>query len=268
MRKWLLAFGLILAATQADAQAWSGAYDSDAVAYFNALTGNSCSAPSASFKTAVSNFVYAEKAVGNWGNQDAEYILATTDSCTASINLAQPSLYKVTWNGSPTFTVQSGLPCDGSSQYGDTGINQSSLKRMAQANAHLEAWAAANKSFVLGLVGSANAFQLQTTTNKTTKLNSSQLTDNGGGTAGLHYADKTATTTLTTGLNGVTQSAGATVTNVGEVASNVAVCKANTSFGAAGANVLFWGFGAIMNDEASHYTNVRNLLLALGVTGI
>ena len=33
-------------------------------------------------------------------------------------------------------------------------------------------------------------------------------------------------------------------------------------------NILFVGFGAPMNSESSHYTNVRNLLLALGVTGI
>ena len=110
MKRVLLS--LLIAAVSLQARAGSlpsGAYDSDAQVYFDVLVANSCTTPTPAFKLAVSHYVQAEKVAGNWNSQDGQYMLATADSCTASINLAQPTLYKITYSGACTFAVQTGL---------------------------------------------------------------------------------------------------------------------------------------------------------------
>lgn len=249
--------------------AFPNTYDTDASVYFLQLSINGCATPSASFKAAVNAYIIAEKAALNWGNQDAQYLLATTDACTAGTNLAQPTLYGVTWNGSPTFTVQNGLPGDGSTQDGDTNVNLSALTRLSQNNAHLESWVAANKGDGLGLIGTTNGFVISAVTNKITKLNTNvSITDTGGGTAGLHYADRVSSSTTTTGLNGVVQSNAVASTSGSPIVAHPGICIFSAVFCPAGTNELFVGFGSAMNNESAHYTDVRNLLLALGVTGI
>ena len=92
MRSLLIFLAALLLCAPAQAQVAGGDYDSDAQFYFDVLAANSCIATTPAFKLAVSHYIQAEKVAGNWGNQDAEYLLATSDSCTAAINLAQPAL--------------------------------------------------------------------------------------------------------------------------------------------------------------------------------
>ena len=247
-----------------------GAYDSAAQRYFNSLVSNGCTTPTPDFKLAVSNYVKAEKVSGNWGNQDAEYILATADSCTASINLAQPSLYKVTWNVSPPFTVQNGLPGDIATQNGDTGVNLNALTRLSQNNSHIDAWVAANKNAILGTLTAANPFTFTNITNRTTRLTSNTVViDTGdGNTAGLVASDRTNSTTISTYKNGVVVSNGIANNSSALSTNHVSICSLASTFCSIGTNELFVGFGAAMNNESTHYTNVRNLLVALGVTWI
>jgi hypothetical protein len=254
------------------AAAFPQTYDTDASVYFLQLSINGCATPSAAFKAAVNAYVIAEKTALNWGNQDAEYVFATTDSCTAATNLAQPPLYKVTWSGSPTFTLQNGLNGDGATIFGDLGVNQSSLTRITQNNAHVDVWT--NSTSIrraAGLSGTTNGLDVDTNATKTTVLTSAAaqaVTDAGGSTPGLHFADRTGSTTINTGLNGALQSNAAASTSTSLVSAHVVVCEVSATTCANGINELFFGLGGAMNNEASHYTNVRNLLLALGVTGI
>lgn len=249
----------------------SGAYDSDAQAYFNTLVANSCTTPSVAFEQAVSAYIVAERAAGNWGNQDAEYILTTADSCTAAINLAQPSLYKVTWSGSPSFAVQTGFPCDGSTQYGDTNVAENALTRRSQNNGHIEQWlknAPASNGYGISVINSTQT-RINAVTNKASLLNtSSGITDTGGGGAGFHTIDRSNSSTSSTYKNGGVQTSGAASTSNALATGDISIGRANTLFCPVGTDVLFVGEGQVMNNEATHYTNVRNLLLALGVTGI
>jgi hypothetical protein len=243
--------------------------DTDAEIYFGALIANSCTPPGLKFRKAVTRYFRAEKIAGNWGSQDAQYILAVPDSCTASINLAQPTLYKITWSGSCTWTILAGLNGDGSTCVGDTGTNQSALVRWLQNSGHMETWVnSANSGNGLGLSGSS-ATRISTLTNKLTTLNSlTTITDTSGGTAGLHFADRTGSTAINTGLNGVLQTTAGTANSSALAANHMMLCKSIGSFCANGINELFVGFGAAMTDEAAHYRNVRTMLAGLGVGGI
>lgn len=252
--------------------AFPNTYDTDASAYFLQLSINGCATPSASFKAAVNAYVIAEKAALNWGNQDAEYIFATTNSCTAATNLAQPPLYQMTWSGSPTFTLQNGLNGDGSTIFGDIGVNQNALTRITQNNSHVDVWT--NSTSVrraAGLAGTTNGLDVDTNATKTTVLTSAAaqaVTDVGGSTPGLHFADRTGASAINTGLNGTVQSNAASSTSAALVSAHVVVCEVSATTCANGINELFFGLGGAMNSESAHYTDVRNLLLALGVTGI
>lgn len=243
-----------------------GAYDSDAQAYFNTLAANSCTTPSVAFQRAVSAYIVAEKASGNWGSQDAEYILTTTDSCTAGTNLAQPNLYKVTWSGACTFSVANGLRGDGSTCYGDTNVAMNATGRMSQNSAHMEAWVAGSQGRALGNLASSVVFGLVTSARNTALLSNTAITDTGG--VGLSAADRSSSSAVTTWLNGVATTVGAANTSTPPTSSDIVICRLATLFCNSTISEYFAGFGAPMNGEDSHYTNVRNLLLALGVTGI
>jgi hypothetical protein len=243
--------------------------DTDAEMYFGALIANSCTPPGLKFRKAVTRFFRAEKIAGNWGSQDAQYILAVPDSCTASINLAQPTLYKITWSGSCTWTILAGLNGDGTTCVGDIGANQSALVRWVQNSGHMDVWTnSTNVTNAFGLAGTATT-KLLPLTNKATALNSvTSITDTNGGTAGLHFADRTGSAAVNTGLNGALQTNAGAATSIALTAAHVVVCKSNAVFCANGINELFVGFGAAMNDEAAHYRNVRTMLLGIGTGGI
>ena len=184
MRSLLIFLAALLLCAPAQAQVAGGDYDSDAQFYFDVLAANSCIATTPAFKLAVSHYIQAEKVAGNWGSQDAEYLLATSDSCTAAVNLAQPTLYKVTWTGACAFAVLTGLNGDGTTCFGDTGVLQSALIRYTQNNAHFDAWTngATLGNNVLGLVGTGNGLTLNPIANKLSVLNSTAangITDTG-----------------------------------------------------------------------------------------
>lgn len=245
------------------------AFAPEATAYFNALSSNGCATPTAQFKTAVNVYINAEKAAGNWGSNDASYILATADFCTASVNLAQPNLYQITWNGPCTISVAQGLNGDSATCYGDTGVNQNALKRMSQNNARIDAWTGVSKGQALGLVATTNPLSLNPINNAVTKLNSNTgVTDTGGGTGGLKFAWRTNSSAVTTGINGVVQSNAVANTSITMAAAHVGICTAGTLFCSSTIGELYVSFGAPLTSESAHYTNVRNLLIALGVTGI
>lgn len=247
------------------------ALDPNAITYFAALVSNGCTTPSGAFKTAVNNYIVAEKAAGNWGYQDFAYILATADSCTASINLAQPNLYKITWSGSCTYSAANGLNGDSATCFGDTNIGQSSLTKAKQNLSHVFlCLAGTNNNNVFGGVAATGTFKIDPGTNKTTRVSSStQFTDTAGGGAGCHYGDRVnSSTTINTGKNGSVQSSGASNNSTAPGTTHAGLCQNNSVFCSSTSKIFFAEIGQPVASESSHYTNVRALLVALGAQGI
>ena len=268
MRKFLAAFVLYLLASPAFAAGplFGGAYDSDAQAYFNSLSANSCAAPSVAYQTAISNFIYAEKSAGNWGSQDYIYVIVTTDSCTASINLAQPNLYKATITNTCTLSVANGMQGNATDCYLDPNVTDTNLKRASQNNSHwLVCVGGAGATNSIGNTGGTTYQFLTTATNKGSRLFTSvTVTDTGGGGVGCHYADRTSSSTLTTGANGAVQSNAVASTSHAGSGTDVALCRLQSSYCAGGQKFYYYEFGSPINDEATHYTNIHTLLVALG----
>jgi hypothetical protein len=273
MRRFLAALLFVFAALPAYAAGndWPAlefhfAYDPDALAYFSALSSNGCAAPSGQFKNAFNNYVIGEKSNGFWGTQAMGYLFTTTDSCTAAVNIYQPVLYKVTWNGSPTFTVATGLKGDSATIDGDTNINENAIPLLAQNNSHIAIWSAANQTNLLGQSagtivqfysnGGSNNLNTRCTTSTT-------VTDTGGGTAGLGYCDRTDSAHVTTGKNGIVLSNNVASTSVAPQAQHMLICRSAAVFCASTANILFVEVGSAISNEQLHYNDVNTMLAAI-----
>jgi hypothetical protein len=262
---WLI----LITSAKAEAQLFSGAQGPDpaTVLYINALITNGCATPSLLFRQSINNYILAEEAAGNWGIWDMLYILTTNDSCTASINLAQPSLYKITWHGSCSFSVLLGFNGNSTDCYGDTGVNHSALTLMSQDNGHVEAFSGANRTSLLGLISSTAGVTLKNTTNKVSVVNSTLaqgITDTGGGLNGLNAADRTDASHVSTYNNGVVQTSGGASTSSALVAAHITVCQINGSFCNNTSRIYAFGVGQVVPNELAHYTNILALGNALG----
>lgn len=248
------------------------AYDRDAVAYFAALVANGCTTPSASFKGVVNTYITAEKAARNWGGQDFAYITTTADSCTASVNLAQPALYKITYSGACTFSATLGLNGDSATCVGNTGINMNALTRVSQNNSHFVICFGSpggGGAGALGLAGVAGSTFYTSATNKTTRSTSAaSLVDTNGGGAGCHYADRTNSTQLNTGKNGIAQSVAVANASAAPDAAHLVICQQNATFCTSSIRDFFTEVGQPIPNELTHYNNLRTMLVALGATGI
>ena len=273
MRALILALALLIAPQAVFAQGFNPAilgqapvtYSTEAQTYFDKLTANGCQAPSRQFKAAIDAYIVTEKASSNWTSQDAEYLLVGPDACTDAINIRQPSLYALTFNGSYTLSASVGFNTDGSTGYADTGVNQSGLVLMTQNNAHISTWSLAKGNFQLGLAGSSSGVQLNVGSTRTTRLTSAtSVTDTA--TLGYNWADRTGSTTIVTGLGASTLTAAGSATSAALIAAHVLIGRVNTSSMPVNTNMVFAGFGAAMTDESAHYTHLRTLLLALGIS--
>lgn len=269
----MLAFAL-LAGSQAHTatvlQLQQGAYASDAQAYFNALSIAGCATPSVAFKQAVSTYVYAEIAAGNWGGQDFAYVTTTADQCTASVNLAQSTLYNVTYSGGCTFSVANGLNGDGATCVGSTGVTPATLMRYTQNNAHLGVCVGGTSGVALGVNTAPNQVLLGPSTNKSTRLNAgASVVDTNGGGAGCHYADRiNSSTVINTGKNGVVQSSGVASASSSLSTATFTLCESNGTFCTSLAKVLFVEAGQPISNELTHYNDLRTMLIALGAQGL
>lgn len=280
MRRLVTALALLAAAICAAAPAsaltpgqrvavMGGGYDVAAADYFARLTALGCRIPGAFFKRAVSDYVKAEKTAGNWNTQDLAYI-TMFDACVAKVNLAQPSLYTATVAASCVIGIATGLDGDGSSCVVDSGVQEGQLVRLTQNNAHVGAVQVGTSSGTFGCITSTPHIILSLIANKATRLTSTgSITDTAGGGAGYHYGDRTSSTAITTGKNGVAQQAGVSSTSSGSpVAANLSICQSGGTFCSSSAHIFFAEVGAAIPDEASHYANLRKMLVALGAQGL
>ena len=242
-----------------------GAYDSAAQRYFNSLVAYGCTTPTPAFKLAVSNYVKAKKAHGNWGGDDFIYILATADSCTASVNLAQPTLYKLTWNGSCTFAVATGLTGDGSTCYGDDGVNISQLTRISRNNSHLEICQNIPINTAFGTLGAAGVLLFTGILNKGTKITSSTtIVDSGVSSAGCNFAWRTSSSIATTGRDGVINSNGIANASAALNPDHFSICRNSAAFCPNTSQIFLVEVGQPIVSESLEYTDESTLISALG----
>ena len=95
------------------------AYDSDAVAYFNAVT----TPFTAARKTIINTLVLALKASGDWNQLNSLWLFANEAADQGLINLISPTDTAVTNVGSMTFTADQGYTGDGSSSYLNSNLS-------------------------------------------------------------------------------------------------------------------------------------------------
>jgi hypothetical protein len=246
-------------------------YDPAATDYFTRLRLSGCGELDSRSKHAVSDFIRAERALGHWGTQDMLYLLTGTQ-CVASVNLAQPGTYTVTWSGTCTFAR--GFSGDGATCNGDTGVNVSALGRASQNDAHYLVATGTSASSILGVSGSLGTFALTIAAGAGNKINNlmgtTSLTDTAGGGAGCHWGDRSAAGTVSTGKDATTQSNAVANTSAAGTASHLLIGKRNTSFLPAGANVqlIEVGRAITVSKEPQHCINIRQLVIATGGKGL
>lgn len=278
MRKILAALVLSLLAFSPAYAADSGgrlwlqshyAYDGNAQEYFDALASNGCTTPTQAYKSAINAFIVSEKASGAWGTQGYRYIIVTADSCTASINLAQPALFKATITNTCLFSVANGMVGNSTDCRLDPNVTDSAIPNFSQNSAHLLVCIGnSGGSNALGNVGATVRNLIGPVSNKTSRLNTnSSVTDTGGGLAGCHYSDRSSSSALTTGKNGVVQSSGVASTSAAPPGTDITLCEQNGAFCSATMHFYYYEAGGPIADEATHYTNIHTLMVALGAVG-
>jgi len=109
------------ATTQNVALSGTGAYDTDAQAYFNQLTPQ----PSTAFKIAINTLVLTLKSDGNWARLDRLWIHGVESQQHARISLVNPTSTAITEVNSPAWTANFGYATNGSNQYLNTNYNAS-----------------------------------------------------------------------------------------------------------------------------------------------
>lgn len=131
-----------------------GAYDPDAVAYFNQLSTQ----PSADFKVAVNTLVKTLKADGNWTALDRLWIHATEIQQHATISLVNPTSTAITEVNSPTWTANQGYTGNGSNMYLNTNFTPSTQStKSSQNNAHFSVYNVLSRTANTGAFGGNNA---------------------------------------------------------------------------------------------------------------
>lgn len=96
----------------------TGAYDSDAQAYFAGMSVQ----PDATRKALLNDLIVGLKSDGVWLKQRGFWVLAAHDAQAARVNAKQPGSSDLNAINSPSFTVDRGFTGDGSSSYLDTGM--------------------------------------------------------------------------------------------------------------------------------------------------
>lgn len=99
----------------------SSQYDSDAQAYFNAVSTAGVTLNSTQ-KDAFNTFVLACKSASIWTKFYALYPFIGATAATHAINAKSPGTYNITWSGTVAHS-SNGVTGDGSTGYGDTGFS-------------------------------------------------------------------------------------------------------------------------------------------------
>lgn len=148
--------------------------DTDANAFISAA-----GITDATQKSAVCTLVTSLKSGGVWTLMDAVYPFVGGTSASCAVNLKSPGTYNITWHGGVTFTA-GGVTGDGTSGYGDTGMNPATAGGNYSLNsAVIGVNIATNNSesaYVMGIVyTSSAALQISAGAENLIGLNSIQI---------------------------------------------------------------------------------------------
>lgn len=120
-------------------------YDSDAAAYFAAMTTQ----PTLARKTLLNNLIVSLKAAGVWDTYDLLYIGASHDQQAARLNVKDPTgPYNLTAVNSPVFVVDKYIGAQSGGGYWNTGFN---LTTIPEANRKLKSSSTSVASMSFGI---------------------------------------------------------------------------------------------------------------------
>lgn len=133
-------------------------YDTDAQAFFTAA-----GITDTTQKGAVNTLVLALKSASIWTKMVAIYPIVGGAASPHSYNLKNPSLYQLTFVGSPTHS-SGGVDWNGSSQYADTGLNPSTVLTLNDSHIAYysrENTTGGNDDFAVTTVGDPSTYEFR-----------------------------------------------------------------------------------------------------------
>lgn len=247
----------------------SPGYDTDAQAYFDALTPQ----PSAMFKFAINDLVTALKTENIWSELDCLWILAAEDQQNATINLKSPSQNVIAPVSSPTFAIMEGFTGNGTSSYLNLNFNPSSgTHKFLRDSASMGIYIRSNVNeakvdmgsdggsyYNLILARNSGSFDVYANANTLFSASNSD-------SRGLFSWRRTSSTTSASYKNGVQQNTSSTSSQAITNYNIYALCRNDSGsaslFSTKQAAMIFAGSGAI--DQSVLYTILQNFAIRIG----
>lgn len=170
-----------------------GGYDADAAAGIAAVEAAGGTLTGAQ-KTACDTFIRGLKTQSIWSKCAALYLFVGGTESSHSVNWKTPGTYNIAWVNGPTHNGN-GVTGDGSSTYGETGMDMSTV--CPQNDAHISAYcrtaAATNTLLGASETASAGGVEIACLTNiGRGRINDSTTTDSTGDNAAFHLLSRTA----------------------------------------------------------------------------
>lgn len=103
-----------------------GGYDPSAAAFFAKGVSLGEAPLSTPIKNAVNDLIVSQKSNDLWTRQVAQYLFVGETPVWHSLNVKDPETFQITWHGAVTHDAN-GPSGDGSTGYGDTGVNVNTL---------------------------------------------------------------------------------------------------------------------------------------------
>jgi hypothetical protein len=139
------------ASTVASGSTSGAGYDADAVTVINAIEATDAGALSTGQKNAINARILALKAQSKWANMVAYYGYVGGTAASHAINWKTPGTYNITWNGGITHSA-TGVLFDGSTGYGDTGINDNTVMNLDTFSIGGYSRTNTNNGFMMGIL--------------------------------------------------------------------------------------------------------------------
>jgi hypothetical protein len=245
-------------------------YDADAQTVITAIEATDAGTLTTGQRDAINNRILAIKAQGKWTDLVAYYGYVGGTASSDAINWKSPGTYNVTWSGTVTHS-SSGVQFDGSTGYGNTGINDNTVLNLTDVTIGAYSRTSTNNGFAMGLL-STNGIYLADRNSMIIRLHdASDLTSAMTPTKTLMATRQTAAPKVAEYRNGtqLTVDAGAAV---GKISGNIFIGAINNLGlpGAAGFSDKSYGSHFIFNvgftstEAAQFATDEQAFQTALG----
>jgi hypothetical protein len=126
-------------------------YDADATTVINAIEATDAGALSTGQKNAINARILALKAQSKWTNMVAYYGYVGGTAASHAINWKSPGTFDITWHGTQTHSA-TGVLFDGSTGYGDTGINDNTVMNLDTFSIGGYSRTSTNNGFMMGIL--------------------------------------------------------------------------------------------------------------------